>query len=233
MFIPIPIPYATRWMATAHGTVWKVITCSHCRQRYAFQLELETTGQVVGPPLSLSDEGAKLAQARAEENLSKMGRNVVIPLPCPNCGCYQPNMVELLRTEGTSNTPVKAGLIIAALSFIPLAFNIPHIWLATAAGVAVGLGLIGYADWAAARWDPNAGDAEPRKARGRKRAVWGEELDQLLAAGLPAGPAPGAHAVGGQAADEQITFAFFDSHGPAARVVGGQAADAEPDTGRK
>jgi hypothetical protein len=186
----IPIPYATRWVATAHGTVWKVLTCSHCRQRYAFELELETTGQVVGPPLSLSDEGAKLAQARAEENLSKMGRNVVIPLPCPNCGCYQPDMVERLRTEGTSNAPVKAGLIIAVLSLIPLAFRISYIWVATAAGVSVGFGLIGYADWAAARWDPNAGDPEKRKARGRRRAVWGEELDRLLATDLDAGPAP-------------------------------------------
>ncbi len=201
MFIPIPV--ATRWVATARGTVWKVVTCLHCQQTYAFQLELETTGQEVGPPLSLSDEGAKLAQARAEENLSKMGRNVVIPLPCPNCGCYQPDMVELLRTERTSNAPVKAGLIVAVLSLIPLAFSVPYNWIATAVGVSVGLGLIGYADWAAARWDPNAGDPEKRKARGRKRAVWGEALDPLLATGQDAGPAPAARVVGGQAADAE------------------------------
>ena len=59
----------------------------------------------------------------------------------------------------------------------------------------VGLGLIGYADWADARWDPNAGDPEPRKARGRKRAVWGEELDRLLTANPDAGPATPARAV--------------------------------------
>jgi hypothetical protein len=187
----IPIPVATQWVATARGTAWKVVTCSHCRQRYAFPLELETTGTEVGPPLLLaSEEGPRRAQARAEENLSKMARNVVFPLPCPNCGSYQPDMIDRLRAEGTSNAPVKAGLIIAALSLIPLAFRIPYIWVATVAGVAVGLGLIGYADWAAARWDPNAGDPEPRKARGRKRAVWGEQLDRLLATGLDPGPAP-------------------------------------------
>src|SRR5262249_57448658 len=107
----IPIPIATQWVATARGTVWKVVTCSHCQQRYAFQLELETTGQVVGPPLSLSDEGAKLAQARAEENLSKMGRNVVIPLPCPNCGGYQPDMLDRLRADGMRNAPLPPGFI--------------------------------------------------------------------------------------------------------------------------
>ena len=62
--------------------------------------------------------------------------------------------------------------------------------LLTVAGVLVGFGLIGYTDWAAARWDPNAGDPEPRKARGRKRAIWGEQLDRLLATDLHAGPAP-------------------------------------------
>jgi hypothetical protein len=191
-------------------------------------VELETTGQVVGPPLALDPEGAKQAQARAEENLLKMGRNVVIPLPCPNCGCYQADMVELLRTEGTSDTLVKAGLIIAVLSLIPLAFKVPYIWVATAVGVSVGFGLIGYADWAASRWDPNAGAPEPRKARGRRLAVWGEELDRLLATGLDAVPAPTARAVGGPAADERIAFVFFDSHGPAARVVGGPVPYAEP-----
>ena len=44
----IPIPFATQWVATARGTAWKVVTCSHCRQRYAFVLELETTGEEVG-----------------------------------------------------------------------------------------------------------------------------------------------------------------------------------------
>jgi hypothetical protein len=175
---------------------------------------------VVGPPLSLSDEGAKLAQARAEETLSKMGRNVVIPLPCPNCGCYQPDMVERLRTEGTSNAPVAAGLIVIVLSLIPLAFSIPYLWIATVAGISVGFGLIGYADWSAARWDPNAGDPEKRKARGRKSAVWGEELDRLLATDLDAGPAPAARAVGGQAADDQFRFKLWASDGPAAHLRG-------------
>lgn len=199
----ISIPIATEWVATARGTFWKVVTCSHCRQRYAFPLELETTGKDVGSPWSLDVEGAKRAQARAEENLSTIARNVVYPLPCPNCGCYQPDMVDRLRTEGTSNTPVIAGLIVAVLSLIPLAFRVPYIWVVTAVGVSAGLGLIGYADWAAARWNPNAGDPEPRKARGRKRAVWGEQLDRLLATDRGAGPAPTARVVGGQAAEAE------------------------------
>lgn len=236
MLIPIPIPYSTRWVAKANGTVWKVVTCSHCQQRYGFQLELETTGQVVGAPLSMDADGARQAQARAQENLAKMGRNVVIPLPCPNCGCYQPDMVEVLRSEGTSNAPVKVGLLVIVVSLIPLAFSVPYNWVATVVGVAVGFGLIGYGDWAAARWDPNAGPPEKRKALGRKRAVWGEELDELLAAGRDADVQLAAPAAEGPAPDAQIAFVFFENQAPAARVVKLQPDDAEPgaapDSGR-
>lgn len=191
------------WVATAHGTFWKVVACSHCLQRYAYQLKLETTGKDVGSPWTLDIDGPKRAQARAEENLSKIARNVVVPLPCPNCGCYQPDMVDRLRTEATSNAPVIAGVVVAVLSLIPLAFSVPYIWIATVVGMSVGLGLIGYADWATARWDPNAGDPEPRKARGRERAVWGEQLDRLLATNADAGPAPNALPVGRPAADAE------------------------------
>jgi hypothetical protein len=44
------------------------------------------------------------------------------------------------------------------------------------------------------RFDPDAGDPEPRKALGQRRAVWGEQLAKLLAAspdvtpGLPGRP---------------------------------------------
>jgi hypothetical protein len=221
-----------RWVATAHGTVWKVVTCSHCQQRYAFQLELETTGTVGGARVLMDDEGARVAQAKAEENLAKMARNLVFPLPCPNCGCYQPEMVDRLREEGTSNAPMIAGILVAMLSLIPLAFSVPYIWVATAIGMSVGLGLIGYADWAAARWDPNAGNPEQRKARGRKRAVWGEELDQLLATDMAADLAP----VGGRAEDALYWGLWLRPADPVARAVGRQAAGAElgaaPDTGR-
>lgn len=199
----IPIPVATNWVATAQRTVWKVVTCSHCSQRYAFPLELETTGNDVTPLFLDSEGAARRAQAKAEDNLSKMARNVVFPLPCPTCGCYQPDMVDRLRSEGTSNAPVIAGLIVAVLSLIPLAFSVPYIWVVTVVGMLVGFGLMGYADWAAARWDPNAGDPEPRKARGRKRAVWGEQLDQLLATDGNAGPASTARVVGGPVADAE------------------------------
>ena len=93
-----------------------------------------------------------------------MSRNVVLPVPCPNCGAYQDDMVGLLKEERTSNGSVKAGLVVAALSLIPLAFRIPYLWIVTVAGLLAGLALVAYADVAASRFNPNAGDPEPRKA---------------------------------------------------------------------
>jgi len=192
VYILIPIPVGVSRVATVRGAVWKVVSCSHCNDRYAYLLELEATGADHDLLFVDGEDSAKRARARAEENLSKMSRNVVLPVPCPNCGHYQDDMVRLLKEEGTSNGPVKAGLIVAALSLIPLAFRVPYLWIVTVAGVLAGLALVAYADVAASRFNPNAGDPEPRKARGRRRAVWGEELTELLAtspSGEPSAPA--------------------------------------------
>jgi hypothetical protein len=133
-------------------------------------------------------------------------------------------MVDRLREEGTSNAPMIAGLVVAVLSLIPLLFSVPYNWVATVIGMSVGLGLAGYADWAAAHWNPNAGEPEKRKARGRKRTVWGEELDRLLATDMAADLTP----VGGQAADALRCDLWMRPAQSTARPVGGHAADAEP-----
>jgi hypothetical protein len=45
----------------------------------------------------------------------------------------------------------------------------------------MGLTLVVYGTVLALRFDPNAGDPEPRKALGKRHAVWGERLAELLA----------------------------------------------------
>lgn len=181
MFVLIPIPAGVTRVATVRGAVWKVVCCSGCKERYAYLLELEATGEDHDQNVVGGKDSAERARARAEEQLSKLSRNVVLPVPCPNCGHYQEDMVRLLKEEGTSNGPVIAGLIVAGLSLVPLAFRAPYLWIVTVAGVLAGLALVAYADVAASRFNPNAGDPEPRKARGRRHAVWGEQLAELLA----------------------------------------------------
>src|SRR5262249_41860822 len=158
------------------GTVWKFVSCGHCRQGYAYQLELEATGED-HDLLFLDGQGsAERARAQAEENLLQKSRNVVVPVPCPGCGCYQDDMVRKLK-DGVSINPWQiAGAVIAVLSFVPLLFGIPYLWVLTVVLAVAGVSLLAYGYVVANRFDPNAGDPEPRKALGQRRAVSGERL---------------------------------------------------------
>ncbi len=63
-----------------------------------------------------------------------------------------------------------------------------YIWILTALLALAGLTLLAYGYVMAFRFDPNAGDPEPRKALGQRHAVWGERLDEVLAASPNAEP---------------------------------------------
>jgi hypothetical protein len=90
-------------------------------------------------------------------------------------------MTHLLKGEASINRLQIAGFVVVALAFIPLAWNIPHIWVLTLLLALVGLSLLIYGYKIAFGFDPNVGDPEPRKAIGRAYAVWGERLGELLA----------------------------------------------------
>lgn len=182
MHIPIPIPIGVKRVAAVQGAVWRFIDCANCQQRFAFLLKLEATGED-HDLLFLDKEGTEeRALAKAEENLLKKSRNVVLPIPCPNCGCYQDDMSCELKDEASINTLQIAGVAIALLSLVPFAFDIPYIWVFSIVLAIVGLALLAYGYAVAFRFDPNAGDPEPRRVLGRRHAVWGEQLSELLAA---------------------------------------------------
>ena len=90
-------------------------------------------------------------------------------------------MARKLKEEGAINPSQIAGALITLFSFVPLAFDVPYIWVLTIVLAVAGLALLSYGYVLAFRLDPNAGDPEPRKALGRRYAVWGEQLDELLA----------------------------------------------------
>lgn len=181
MHIPILIPIGVRRVATVQGAVWKFVTCEHCQQHYAYLLELKATGED-HDLLFLDGEGsAERARAQAEQNLLAKGRNVVLAVPCPDCGLYQEDMSRNLKEAGSINSLQIAGLVIAVFSLVPLLFGFPYIWILTLVLAAGGLALLAWGYVCAFRFDPNAGDPEPRKELGRKYAVWGEQLAELLA----------------------------------------------------
>jgi hypothetical protein len=185
MFIPIHIPIGTKHVATVRGEVWKVVSCAHCQQHYAYLLELEATGED-HDLLFLDGKGsADRAHAQAEQNLLRKSRNCVLPVPCPNCGSYQDDMSQQLKEDASINRFQIAGGVIAVLSFVPLLFGIASMWVLTLVIAVVGLTLLAYGLVTAFQFDPNTGDPEPRKALGRRHAVWGEPLAELLAASSP------------------------------------------------
>ncbi len=140
----------------------------------------------------LEDEGAtQRARAHAQRNLAKKCENVVLPTPCPCCGYYQDDMAGILKEEAYHDRLFGVGMAVTVLSFIPLAFSVPNIWIATVAGVSLGGALMAYVELAAARFDPNAGDPEPRKLFGQKHTLWGEKLEKLRATLASADPSDG------------------------------------------
>jgi hypothetical protein len=195
-----PIPVSVKNVAAVRGAVWKVVSCTHCQQRFAYLLELEAIGEDHNV-LFLDPEGsAQRAQAKAEHNLQQQSRNCVLPVPCPTCGFYQEDMAKQLKEGAWTNAYQVAGALIAMLSLIPLAFSIDYNWVLTLVLAVAGLALLSYGYVLSHRYDPNAGDPGPRKELGRRHAVWGERLAELLAtnpnvppgesASQPRGPTP-------------------------------------------
>jgi hypothetical protein len=181
MNIPILIPVGNKYVAAVQGAVWKFVSCAKCHERYAYLLELQATGEAENLLFMDGDGAARLAQAKAEENLRQKSRNCILMVPCPSCGFYQEEMAKQLRDEASINPFQIAGAALAALSLVPLLFNIAYIWVLTVVLAVAGLAVLAYGYRVALRYDPNAGDPEPRKALGQKHAVWGQQLDLLLA----------------------------------------------------
>ena len=185
MFIPYSNP-GKKAVASVQGSVWRFVSCEHCHQRYAYLLELEATGEDLA--LLSADGSPERALAKAQENLSQKKQRCIIPVPCPCCGHYQATMSQLLKEEASINLFQIGGALIAVLGFILLALDIAYNWVIPLVIGVAAVGLLAYGYYLSSRFDPNAGDPEPRKALGRRDAVWGEQLAKLLAASPDVGP---------------------------------------------
>jgi hypothetical protein len=183
----IPIPIGVNRVAAVQGAVWKLVSCAHCQQRYAYLVELEATGEDHDLLFLDAQGSAERAREQAERNLVQQSKNVVLPVPCPGCGFYQDDMARMLKDDASINSLQIAGVVIVLLSLVPLALGIP--WVLTIVLGVMGLAVLAWGYVVAFRFDPNAGDPDPRKALGRGHAVWGEQLVELLATSPPAEPA--------------------------------------------
>jgi hypothetical protein len=140
----IPIPIGTKHIASVQGAVWKFVSCAHCQEGYAYLIRLDATGED-HDLLFLDGAGsAERAQAKAEENLLQKSRNVVVPVPCPTCGWYQDDMSRKMKEDASINPVQIAGLVLAMISLVPLAFAIPYRWVLTVALATAGLAVVAW-----------------------------------------------------------------------------------------
>jgi hypothetical protein len=175
----IPIPTGTRYVSTIRGGTWKFVTCGQCQKPYAYLLELEATGQGHNTLFLDAEGAARQAREQAIQNFEAQSRNRVLPVPCPQCGYYQPDMVAFLKDKRSINALQVVGAVIVLLAFAPLASGAAYAWVGTAVLAALGVGVLAAGYAVAFRFDPNAGDPKPRMQVGKRCAVWGDRAVEL------------------------------------------------------
>jgi hypothetical protein len=179
----IPVPIGTKYVASVEGRFLKIISCAHCHEFFAFHLDLRARGESHDVLFVGGAKSAAEARKKAQENLLSKGKNVVIPVPCPSCGNYQKDMVEKLKEDVSINPAQITGAVILLLAFLPLAFSRSIFCVCfTVVAALIGIAVIVKGILQTTRFDPNAGDPEPRKASGRSKTLWGKELEELRAA---------------------------------------------------
>jgi hypothetical protein len=109
-------------------------------------------------------------------------------------------MARHLKEERSVNPFQVTGAVITVLAFLLLFFGTAYASVLTVVLAVAGLSLLCYGYMVAFRFDPNAGDPESRKAIGRRSAVWGDRLTDMLRASEiaePHAPEPAAGSLGG------------------------------------
>lgn len=192
--IPIVVTW-TKYTATLHGRVLKLVPCENCSTEYVYMLEREGSG--VGTTVySLDEPGAeKHAQSAAEETLQEYLENDFDAIPCPECGHYQRYMFpKLLETRSLWGPALTLALLfvgcldgVSALywSIVYLRRPSEHAFgrLVLTGSILLGVIVIGFVTSllrrrAMRRFNPNLGDAQARIARGRTRAVTRAEFEK-------------------------------------------------------
>jgi len=192
--IPIPV-FWTKYTATLHGRVLKLVPCENCATEYVYVLEREGSG--VGTSVyMLNDEGAQgHATSAAEDTLQSYLENDYDPVPCPACGHYQRYMFpKLLETKSLWGPAIMVVVLLLACLDAVSALYWSVAYLQRPNDQALGrmaltwstlalLCLIGFGLWLVKkarirRFDPNLEEQQARIAKGRSRAVTRAEFEK-------------------------------------------------------
>jgi hypothetical protein len=91
------IPTGSVHDAKLTGSVVKDVKCAFCHNQYFFVLTRTGEGRETAPLFIGQDDARRKATAKAHDRLAFALRFGVDAVSCPNCGKYQPRMVEAAR----------------------------------------------------------------------------------------------------------------------------------------
>jgi hypothetical protein len=83
---------------TLTGSTGVAVRCEKCEHRYYYKLVCKAFGRANLVPLANPEDSRRTATGRAKQKLKELLGSQIAPVPCPECGWYQRDMVPLLRT---------------------------------------------------------------------------------------------------------------------------------------
>ena len=113
----IPIPISKKYTATSRQGTIKQVACEKCSHEYAYEMIRSAQGSS-STFVFIPGEGTKnLAADRAHQKASKMLEKQCDPVPCPECGHVQAQMIPHYRRQQLAGMRVFAYLLMI-LAFI-------------------------------------------------------------------------------------------------------------------
>ena len=165
--------FGRRYTSTVSRTVARQVTCENCRTVYAYQLMAPCLGNWPQRIHARQPGASRRAKQRALEKLDAALQTAVDLVRCPTCGCFQTDMIQLMRSRmhrwamPVGLTVALADGWIAILLMLTLSLTGGQeaaLGFAGALSVIGGVGLILYTKHMRTRLDPNA-DCAARAGR--------------------------------------------------------------------
>lgn len=184
------IPIGSKVTCTLTGVTLKVVECKGCGGSFVYRMERRANGYASNL-LWLDGDGAReRATKEAEKQLEKALNKGCDLVPCPGCGCYQPDMVQRKRTRIMWWS--LAGVVVAWIAgeITIAAMTTPFSSLQTASAVLKGLVIAAALVALVGPWFINVNknaSARIEKARANPQVLSEEEVEELLSESEEAG----------------------------------------------
>jgi hypothetical protein len=158
----------------------RAVCCAHCGEKFLYDLKARGTAKENATGGQNRELAQGLSAARAREEANTLLNGAIDPVPCPSCGCYQPDMVLHLKKKYCRWLGALGGVLLLTgpgVGGLALLAQSHQAEIAAGAGAGGTLGaLLLVCRWLLVRrYDPNAGDKELRKQQGQARAYRPED----------------------------------------------------------